>query len=48
MLNYIKNLIIVSFTKLVISAKLKELEFWKLFQWKEQSILRNITYHKLS
>ena len=31
MLNYIENLIIASFTKLMISAKLKELEFWKLF-----------------
>ena len=29
MLKNIENLIIASFTKLVISAKLEELEFWK-------------------
>ena len=31
MLNYIENLIIASLNKLLISAKLKELEFWNLF-----------------
>ena len=45
MLNYIENLIIASLNKLLISAKLKELEFWKLFLCKEQLILSSVTHH---
>ena len=47
MLNWTEKLNIASLTKLLISAKLKEIEIWKLFLWKEQLILRNMTYHKL-
>ena len=32
---------------MLISAKQKKLETWKLFLWKEQLILRNMTYHTI-